>query len=88
MPLERWAPFGVPVAVLGDLSAPCALSRAQVCPVAGHPCLEVAPEQVVDAVADLAAGRVDVHPPLAQRTPTLPGAPGTSGGPAGAEQAL
>ncbi|MBF5082270.1 glycosyltransferase family 9 protein [Quadrisphaera sp. INWT6] len=91
MPLERWAPFGVPVAVLGDLSAPCALSRAQVCPVAGHPCLEVAPQDVVDAVGELAAGRVEVHPPLAQRTPTLPGAAagrGAAGGPAGAEQAL
>ncbi|WP_257570887.1 glycosyltransferase family 9 protein [Streptomyces sp. NP160] len=63
MPVERWAPFGVPVVVLGDLTAPCRLTRVQVCPVAGHPCLDVSPGAVVAAVADLAAGRVPVPPP-------------------------
>lgn len=64
MPVERWAPFGVPVVVLGDLTAPCRLTRAQTCPVgAEHPCLDVSPQAVVDAVADLASGRVPVPPP-------------------------
>ncbi|MGQ7297053.1 glycosyltransferase family 9 protein [Quadrisphaera sp. KR29] len=63
MPVERWAPFGVPVVVLGDLGAPCRLTRVQVCPVPGHPCLDVAPEAVVAAVADLLGGRVPVPPP-------------------------
>ncbi|TXR52925.1 glycosyltransferase family 9 protein [Quadrisphaera setariae] len=66
MPVERWAPFGVPVVVLGDLDAPCRLTRAQRCPVgdgSGHPCLDVSPEAVVAAVADLASGRVPVPPP-------------------------
>lgn len=66
MPVERWAPFGVPVVVLGDLHAPCRLSRAQTCPVGDgtdHPCLDVAPGAVVTAVADLASGRVPVPPP-------------------------
>ncbi|MBC3762497.1 glycosyltransferase family 9 protein [Quadrisphaera oryzae] len=66
MPVERWAPFGVPVVVLGDLDAPCRLTRAQRCPVGdgtAHPCLDVSPEAVVAAVADLASGRVPVPPP-------------------------
>jgi ADP-heptose:LPS heptosyltransferase len=35
----RWAPYGVPVTLLGDQSAPCASSRATDCQVPGHPCL-------------------------------------------------
>ncbi|WP_432496108.1 glycosyltransferase family 9 protein [Kineococcus gypseus] len=81
MPVERWAPFGVPVVVLGDLSAPCRLTRAQVCPVPGHPCLDVPPQRVVDAVADLAAGRVPVPPPAAPLQ-------ARTAGPAGSEQGL
>ncbi|GAA0312522.1 glycosyltransferase family 9 protein [Kineococcus aurantiacus] len=81
MPVERWAPFGVPVVVLGDLSAPCRLTRAQVCPVPGHPCLDVSPQRVVDAVAALAAGRVPVPPPAAPLDPRADVR-------AGAEQAL
>ncbi|NIZ93604.1 glycosyltransferase family 9 protein [Kineosporiaceae bacterium B12] len=81
MPLERWVPFGVPVVVLADLSAPCRLTRAQVCPVPGHPCLDVAPQQVLDAVEALAAGRVPVPPP-AQPMST------EAAGPAGSAQAL
>ena len=81
MPVERWVPFGVPVVVLGDLSAPCRLTRAQVCPVPGHPCLDVAPQQVLDAVEALAAGRVPVPPPAAPL-------PAEVAGPAGSAQAL
>ncbi len=81
MPVERWVPFGVPVVVLGDLSAPCRLTRAQVCPVAGHPCLDVAPQKVLDAVEALATGKVPVPPPSAPLPPQGDVRPG-------AEQAL
>lgn len=69
MPVERWAPFGVPVVVLGDLFAPCRLTRAQVCPTPGHPCLDVGPQQVVDAVEALATGKVPVPPPALPLNP-------------------
>jgi len=49
VPAERWRPWGVPGILLGDPSAPCRLTRAQHCPVPGHPCLDGVP--VRDAVA-------------------------------------
>ena len=53
---ESWAPYGVPLELLGDQSAPCAMTRARECPVPGHPCLSsVSPEDVVDAVYRLSA---------------------------------
>ena len=39
VPAARWAPYGVPVTLLGDQHAPCRDSRAVRCPVPGHPCL-------------------------------------------------
>ena len=39
VPAARWAPYGVPVTLLGDQHAPCRGSRAVHCPVPGHPCL-------------------------------------------------
>lgn len=57
VPAERWAPYGVPVVLLGDQHAPCAGSRARECPVAGHPCLDtVTGEDVVAAVEKLLTG--------------------------------
>ncbi|TDC55824.1 glycosyltransferase family 9 protein [Actinomadura sp. KC345] len=51
VPAARWAPFGVPMALLGDQGAPCRDSRARECPVAGHPCLSsVGAEEVAAAV--------------------------------------
>jgi ADP-heptose:LPS heptosyltransferase len=51
---ERWGPYGVPHVLLGDQRAPCADTRARVCPVPGHPCLdEVTAEDVVAAVEKL-----------------------------------
>jgi hypothetical protein len=45
----------VPVIMLGDQSADCRGSRARVCPVAGHPCLDsISPAEVVSAVTRLA----------------------------------
>ena len=58
VPAERWAPWGVPVRLLGDQEAPCRASRARECPVEGHPCLTtVRPSSVVSAVAELTTGR-------------------------------
>ncbi|KAB8195530.1 glycosyltransferase family 9 protein [Nonomuraea phyllanthi] len=54
VPAARWAPYGVPVVLLGDQEAPCRASRARTCPVPGHPCLShVTSEQVVKAVREL-----------------------------------
>lgn len=51
VPAARWAPFGVPLALLGDQRAPCKDSRARECPVEGHPCLSsVGAEEVAAAV--------------------------------------
>jgi ADP-heptose:LPS heptosyltransferase len=40
VPVEQWRPSGHRVTVLGDQLAPCRGTRARVCPVAGHPCLD------------------------------------------------
>jgi ADP-heptose:LPS heptosyltransferase len=54
VPPERWAPWGVPVELLGDQHAACRGTRARICPVPGHPCLaSVAPETVADAAERL-----------------------------------
>jgi hypothetical protein len=46
----------VPSVLLGDQAAPCRDSRATVCPVPGHPCLDsVTPEDVVAAVDKVVA---------------------------------
>jgi ADP-heptose:LPS heptosyltransferase len=56
VPAVRWAPYGVPVRLLGDQQAPCAGSRARVCPVPGHPCLaEIGADEICAAVDALAA---------------------------------
>ncbi len=54
VPVERWRPWGVPVVLLGDLTADCRATRARDCPVPGHPCLDgVDVEDVAAAVAEL-----------------------------------
>jgi len=54
VPAARWAPYGVPSVLLGDQDAPCRDSRAKLCPVPGHPCLDsVTAEDVVAAVDKL-----------------------------------
>ena len=56
VPAARWAPFGVPLALLGDQQAPCKDSRARECPVDGHPCLaSVSADEVAAAVEILAS---------------------------------
>jgi ADP-heptose:LPS heptosyltransferase len=55
VPAVRWRPWGVRHVLLGDQAAACAGSRARMCPVAGHPCLDGVPvEEVVAAVGALA----------------------------------
>ena len=57
VPAIRWAPFGVPMELLGDQDAGCKDTGARTCPVPGHPCLSsVTPEQVADAVKRLLGG--------------------------------
>lgn len=54
VPAERWAPYGVRHVLLGRPDAACAGSRARVCPVAGHPCLDsVTDEELLAAVAEV-----------------------------------
>jgi len=54
VPYGQWGPYRVPAVRLGDADAPCAGSRARICPVPGHPCLtSVRGEHVVAAVARL-----------------------------------
>ncbi|MCQ1986170.1 MULTISPECIES: glycosyltransferase family 9 protein [unclassified Arthrobacter] len=57
VPAIRWAPYGVPLELLGNQHAACSGTRARICPVPGHPCLSgVSPEQVVEAVQRLVTG--------------------------------
>lgn len=56
VPAARWAPYGVPVTLLGDQSAACQGSRAVHCPVPGHPCLTgVSAQAACDALDQLTA---------------------------------
>ncbi|MDP8911596.1 MAG: glycosyltransferase family 9 protein [Actinomycetota bacterium] len=65
VPATRWRPWRVPHELLGDQDAPCKDSRARVCPVPGHPCLnDVSVDDVVAAVERLARAR-DSEPVLA-----------------------
>lgn len=58
VPALRWAPFGVPVQLLGDQDAPCRNTRWTTCQVAGHPCLSsVSADHIASAVRLLAAIR-------------------------------
>lgn len=57
---SRWAPHGVPVALLGDQEAACRGTRARECPIAGHPCLSSV--SAGDAVL-ACAGLAGMHPP-------------------------
>ena len=57
VPAVRWRPWKVPHLLLGQQDAACAGSRARICPLPGHPCLnEVTVEQVVTAIERLAPG--------------------------------
>ncbi|GGV22099.1 glycosyl transferase [Actinomadura cremea] len=55
VPAARWAPFGVPMALLGDQQAPCKDTRARECPVDGHPCLSSVTADEVAAAVEIVA---------------------------------
>jgi ADP-heptose:LPS heptosyltransferase len=59
VPAARWRPWGVPFVLLGDQGAACRNSRARVCPIPGHPCLNgIAVDAVLEAVELLARREV------------------------------
>ncbi len=54
VPAARWRPWGVPLVLLGHQDAPCAGTRARVCPVPGHPCLnDVRVDEILAAIERL-----------------------------------
>lgn len=60
-PAGRWAPYGVPTVILGDQRAPCRMTEAGTCQVAGHPCLSSVPStRVVEAVDHLTLVKEDI----------------------------
>lgn len=59
VPASQWAPWGVPVTLLGDQGIACAGCRSRTCPLPDQPCLAGV---TVDAVLD-AAGRPQVPVP-------------------------
>ncbi|OBK75837.1 glycosyltransferase family 9 protein [Mycobacterium sp. 1164985.4] len=51
VPASQWSPYGANVVRLGDQQAPCRLTRARACPVAGHPCLDgITDDELLQAV--------------------------------------
>jgi ADP-heptose:LPS heptosyltransferase len=60
VPAMRWAPYGVPVALLGDQRAPCRGTRARRCSVPGHPCLSEISASTVRAAVDALAPVLEV----------------------------
>jgi ADP-heptose:LPS heptosyltransferase len=65
VPAVRWRPWGVPHVLLGDQAAPCAGSRAKVCPIEGHPCLNsVTVSDVLAALERLTPARQPVDAPV------------------------
>jgi ADP-heptose:LPS heptosyltransferase len=54
VPASRWKPWMVDHVLLGDQQIACAGCRARICPRAGHPCLDVAVDDVVRALMSAA----------------------------------
>jgi ADP-heptose:LPS heptosyltransferase len=62
VPAARWAPYRVPLVLLGDQEAVCRDTRVTRCPFAGHPCLSsVTAEDVVRAVEKLCGQAHPLH---------------------------
>ena len=63
VPAERWAPYRVPLVLLGDQDAVCRATRVTRCPFEGHPCLtSVTAADVLRAVEKLCGSVDPVHP--------------------------
>jgi ADP-heptose:LPS heptosyltransferase len=56
VPASQWSPYGRNVIRLGDQQARCRLTRARVCPVAGHPCLDGITDAELLAAVDRLGG--------------------------------
>ncbi|MFL6164344.1 MAG: glycosyltransferase family 9 protein [Jatrophihabitantaceae bacterium] len=68
VPSLNWAPFTDRLVLLGDQQAGCRGSRARVCPVAGHPCLDsITGDQVLAALV-----RLGVYPASADAGAVVP----------------
>jgi ADP-heptose:LPS heptosyltransferase len=57
VPASQWIPHGHNVIRLGDQNAPCRLTRARVCPVNGHPCLDGITDDELVAEVDRLRGQ-------------------------------
>ena len=60
VPAQRWAPYGVPVALLGDQRAACRGTRVRECVIPGHPCLSDVDPQTVRAAVDALTPALEV----------------------------
>jgi ADP-heptose:LPS heptosyltransferase len=60
VPAVRWRPWRVSHVLLGRQHIACAGCRARVCPVPGHPCLDVPPARVVEALDEVVARGVPI----------------------------
>lgn len=67
VPAARWRPWRVAHALLGQQDAACAGSRARVCPVPGHPCLDGVSAAEAAAAVEALAGAPAVAEPLVER---------------------
>lgn len=74
VPSAQWAPWDVPVALLGDQTIACAGCRARDCPFPGQPCLEAVSVGAVLAALDTVEGTG-----ARGRRPTSGGRPATVG---------
>ena len=68
VPAVRWRPWAVPHVLLGHQDIACAGCRASTCPVVGHPCLDIATDQVIDALRRVLANPDETREPLAPHT--------------------
>jgi ADP-heptose:LPS heptosyltransferase len=56
VPASQWTPYGKKVIRLGDQDAPCRATRARICPVDGHPCLDGITDAELLAAVDRLGG--------------------------------
>ncbi len=57
VPASQWSPYGHNVIRLGNQNAPCRLTRARICPVDGHPCLDGITDGELLAAVDRLGGQ-------------------------------
>ncbi|KUI15806.1 glycosyl transferase [Mycobacterium sp. GA-1285] len=57
VPASQWTPYGTSVIRLGDQQAACRFTRARICPVPGHPCLDGITDDELLGAVDRIGGR-------------------------------